>query len=240
MADGTRFEKISGGISVCVSDSHTFGTDAILLASFAHIRPGDKAVDLGSGCGIIPLLWLGWGYPGVAYAVEIQPGAVAQMHRSVAENSLGSRMISMPGDIRDLPPELPRGSFSLVTCNPPYKALGTGVPNERPERLAARHEALCTLEDLCTAAGRLLRFGGRFCICLRPERLVDAVSAMRKVSIEPKRMRFVHQRLGKEPWLFLMEGRRGSKPFLRVEAPLYLQNDDGYSHEMKTIYERGL
>jgi len=100
----------------------------------------------------------------------------------------------------------------------------------------ARHETLCTLDEVCACAARLLRFGGRFCLCQLPERLVDVLGAMRANKIEPKRVRFVQQRADSAPWLFLVEGKRGAKPFLTIDPPLILRENGGISAEMQRIY----
>ncbi len=102
----------------------------------------------------------------------------------------------------------------------------------------ARHEVCCTIEDVCQAASRLLRFGGRLCLCQRPERLCDTLVAMRAAGIEPKRLRFVQQRPDKAPWLFLVEGKKGSKPFMAVEPPLLIEGEGGFSREVLDIYHK--
>ena len=125
----------------------------------------------------------------------------------------------MAADLRALQDVLPAGAFSLVTCNPPYKAAGRGLLSEAPGARTARHETDCTLEDVCAAASRLLRFGGRLCICQRPERLADAVCAMRAHGLEPKRLCMVQHSAAHAPWLFLLEARHGGRPSMTIEPP---------------------
>ncbi len=241
MADAPSFETLSGGTRIFVSRDHKFGTDAFLLARFAAPKPADRVCDLGSGCGIIPLIWLDRNprLPSV-HALELQSQGVELMELSRKENGLENRFFPYEGDLRrleDLKTQLPAAGFSLVTCNPPYKAAGSGVPCPGQARLTARHEVSCTLEEVCRAAARLLRFGGRFCLCHRPERLTDVLCALRQAGLEPKRLRLVQQREGAAPWLLLAEGRKGSKPFLRVEPPLTVENPGGgFSREMQEIY----
>ena len=132
------------------------------------------------------------------------------------------------GDLRDLSSlELPLGKFKTVTMNPPYKPVDTGILSETTAEQIARHETTCTMDDAAAAAERLLNFGGNFAVCHRPERLPDVLEAFRAHSIEPKRLRFVQKNAGSAPWLFLLEGRKGGKPFLKVLPPLLLQNEDG-------------
>jgi len=123
-----------------------------------------------------------------------------------------------------------------VTCNPPYKAANTGLVSAGQSALIARHETLCTLDDVCACAARLLRFGGRLCMSQLPERLVDVMEAMRRHRVEPKSIRFVAQEAGMAPWLFLIEGKRGAKPFLTVDPPILLQESGRISREMERVY----
>lgn len=236
------FEPLGNGLRLCISREHTFGTDAFLLARFAAPRQGSLVCDLGSGCGILPLLWLGKteNAPRAVYALELQPQGVAQMTISLRENSLEGRFFPLEGDLCHLDRlkgTLPFGRFDLVTCNPPYYRSGAGLPASNISRQTAREEISCTLEDICQAARRLLRFGGRFCLCHRPERLPDLLAALRSTKLEPKRLRFVHQRTTSSPWLVLAEGRLGGKACLQVEAPLIIEACNGvFSREIQEIY----
>ena len=121
--------------------------------------------------------------------------------------------------------------------NPPYKPVGTGIQSMSQSAAIARHELCCNIEDAVKAAAYLLKYGGRFCMCHRPERLVDTLELMRQYKLEPKRLRFVQDRQGEQPFLFLVQGQKGAKPFLRVEPLLIINEDDGrLSSEMRDIY----
>lgn len=222
-----RLEPLGINCKIVVSDEHTFGTDALLLAYFSNVGKNDKVCDLGSGCGIIPLIWFKNGLAKSIDAVEIQKRACCQLEKSIELNSAQNKITVYNSDLRELKGVLEFGKYDVVTMNPPYKKNGTGIESTTDSDKIARHETECTLDDLCSAAKKLLRFGGRLCICHRPERLCDIFEAMRKADIEPKRMRFVCQTEGKEPWLVLVEGKRGSKPYLKVEKELVLKNADG-------------
>lgn len=214
--------ELLGTIRLYVSDAHKVGTDAVLLSEFAAPRTGEWACDLGSGCGTVAARWFcdEKAAPARAYAVELQSDAVRLMERSVASGGLpAGRFIPLCADLRALEEVLPAGAFGLVTCNPPYKAAGCGLLSEAPGARTARHEIDCTLEDVCAAARRLLRFGGRLCICQRPERLADAICAMRAHDLEPKRLRMVQHSAAHAPWLFLLEARRGGRPSMTIEPP---------------------
>ena len=238
-----RKEPLGNGVSVFVSDRHHFTTDTILLADFARASARDRAVDLGSGCGTIPLLWARENCPKEIFAVELQEEAVALLQKSLAENARAgiesmSRITPLHASWSELSGKLPFGAFDLVSCNPPYKRKGSGIENPEPSKKTARHETDGTLDEICAAAAALLQFSGRFCLCQRPERLSDVLQAMRAHDLEPKRLRFVQQRPDKPPKLFLAEGRRGGKPgFLSVLPTLLIEDENGdFSEEMKKIY----
>ncbi len=238
-----RWETLGGpngkAIAIATSSLHKFGTDGILLAAFAAPTAKDLCCDLCSGGGIVPLYWQGGVAPGCCYAIEIQPEAVALLEASVQANHLEQVILPLCLDLKALKSLPQPGAFDVVTCNPPYKPAGSGVPSPEKSRLAARHETDCTIGDVCAAAARLLRPSGRFCLCQRPARLADTLEAMRKSGIEPKRIRFVQQRPALAPWLFLAEGRRNGGPFLQIEPPLIIEGEDGFSEEMLAIYRKG-
>ncbi len=230
-----HIEYIDGSLKLIVSDSHTFGTDALLLAAFSAPKRKNTVCDFGTGCGIIPFYWLREGVETV-HAVEIQPLACDQLTRSIEMNSLEEKFSLYNSDLRELKGKLEAGAFDLVTMNPPYTAEGHGIISETAADKIARHETSLELTDVFLSASRLLKFGGRMCICLRPERLTEAMMGMREAKIEPKRLRFVSQRDGKAPWLFLLEGKKGRNPGLIVEKELHIENPDGSpSDEMKKI-----
>ena len=251
-----EWEKLAEGLRICVSPEHKFGTDAFLLSDFAakagELRGslrGKSACDLGTGCGIIPLLWFrGTRPPQKVWCVDIQQQAICQLRRTLEENrSIEggpdlSGVIPVLADLKSLGregSEIPAGVCDLVTCNPPYKVRDTGVMSRTRADQAARHETLCTIDDVCRTAARLLKFGGRLCVCQRPERLADVLEAMRAHHLEPKRLRFVQQRSDSAPWLFLAEAKLGSKPFLQVEPPLVIEDENGgFSQELLRIYHK--
>ena len=233
-----KLEPLAAGYSVLTGKDHTFSTDTILLADFSMPRPGDVCADLGTGCGAIPILWCARSAPAAVYAVELQRAACAMAERSVRLDGLGDRIHIIPADIRDLRTDgtLPRG-LDLVACNPPYGREDGGPHGPNEDRRIARHEIACGLPDIAAAAAAFLRWGGRFCCCLRPDRLCDAVTELRRAGIEPKRLRFVQQRRSRAPFLFLLQGRRGGRPGLIVEPALLIKSDDGgWSPEMLRIY----
>ena len=177
MNDRYHFEALGDRIKLCVSPEHKFGTDAFLLSDFAAPRRKDRACDLGTGCGIVALAWYRTEEtrPRQSYGVDIQPQAIDQLTITVRENDLEGQVVPVLADLTDRS-ALPEGqSFDVVTCNPPYKIEGRGILSETGSDQIARHETACTIDDVCRAAAWLLRFGGRCCICQRPERLPDVM-----------------------------------------------------------------
>ena len=233
-----RKVPLSAKYGIYISDAHSFGTDAVLLANFA--ADGKKnltACDLGTGCGIIPMLLVRAEAVKRVEGVDIQPAACEQARITAKENSVEELFSVVEGDLKDICPPLKKAVYDLVTCNPPYKAEGAGIVSTGAADIIARHETECTLDDVCAAAKQLLKFGGRLCLCQRPERLADIITAMKNVGIEPKRLRNVAQRVGKEPWLILIEGRLGGKAGMRILPTLYIEQDKGkLSPEMIEIY----
>lgn len=233
-----HLEPLGNGIKIYVSESYHFSTDTILLAGFSKPKHGKKCADLGTGCGTIPLLWLKSDKSLKIDAVELQQNACELAEKSVLHNGFADNMRIINADLRGLNGILPFGSYDLVVCNPPYKLGGSGIKNPDSAKLIARHESECTLDDICETASRLLQFGGRFCVCQRPERLADVIESMRKFDIEPKRLRLVQQRQSKAPKLFLLEGRRsGKRGYLDVMPTLFIEDENGdFSEEMMNIY----
>ena len=230
-------ESLGGGFFAALSKDHRFGTDAFLLADFAAAKHKDQAVDLGTGCGIIPLLLYKMYRPAHITGVELQSEAAALFYASAVLSGLQGKVTPICADLRRLEGLLPAGKFDLVTCNPPYEAPNTGKLNDSTARQLARHELSCTIGDACAAAFRLLKTGGRFCLCQRPGRLADVMDALRAHRLEPKRLRFVCQSPEREPWLFLIEGRKDRKPGLSVLPNLWMAGADGrYSAEILHIY----
>lgn len=186
-----QLESIGGGHRIIVSMDHTFNTDTVLLASYAMPKRGEQCAEFGTGCGMISLLWCSRSAPKAVYALEIQSQACSQAERSAALNGF-TQMHVLEYDLRRLiqepAKELPIPiNLDLIACNPPYKPLGTGIQNPQKSKAASRHEIGCTLEQIAAAAARLLRWGGRFTCCLRPERMSEAFRIFSAAGLEPKK-----------------------------------------------------
>lgn len=214
-----------------------FGMDAVLLSSFAMTREGEKCIDLGTGTGIIPILmeakWKGDSYIGL----EIQEESADMARRSVAYNGLQDRIRIVTGDIREASSLFGKASFDVVTSNPPYINDRHGLKNPKLPKAIARHEVMCTLEEVVREAALLLRPGGRFYMVHRPGRLIEIVSALTSHGLEPKRMKMVHPFVDKEANMVLIESVRGGKSMLKTEAPLIVYKEPGvYTDEIYDTY----
>lgn len=195
------------------------GTDAKLLAAFATVRPGWRVLDLGCGVGVLQLLLAERCERLTLDGVDLNPESAALAAENLRENCLFGRVLC--ADLRDAAP-FREGHYDLIVSNPPYFPPETGfvAPGARG---MARSELTCTLPEVCAAAGRRLKTGGRFALCLRPERLPELFSALRGVGVEPKRLRLVQARPEKPPRLALVEGVRQGGVGLAVEPVLFLE-----------------
>ncbi|MBR5370892.1 MAG: methyltransferase [Oscillospiraceae bacterium] len=234
-----EYESLGNGLYVCRSEIHGFGTDAFLLTGFCNYRAGDTVCDLGTGCGIIPMLMQREKPPHNIYAVDIQPEAIGQLNLGIAKCERPVNITPICADLRELWEGAPVHRLDLVTCNPPYFAESAGFHSQNTAKEMARHEVSCEIGDICAAAAKLLRYHGRFCLCCRPERLTDVMTAMRANNIEPKRLRFVCKTPDSAPWLFLMEGMTHAKPFLRIEPALYMRSGSEMSAEAAALCHFG-
>lgn len=228
-----------GKIKMYVSEDHRFGTDAFLLAYYAGVRSKNIVCDLCTGCGIIPLIFCKNVKPETIYAVDIQEEAVSLLKKTITENGLEDTVKPILADLRDITQDImPFETADIITANPPYMTDGSGFTKESEAQAIARHELMCTVEDVCAAAAKLLKYGGSLKMCHRPERLSDVICAMRSNKIEPKAITFVHNNINEKPWLFLISGKKGANPGMIVEKPMVLRNDDkSYTEEYQKIYE---
>lgn len=232
-----HWEPLGPNCRVLVTKEHGFTTDTLLLAHFSMPKNGEHCVDIGTGCGTIPLLWSLRAKPGNITGVELQSAAAELARRSVEENGLGEQIDIRQADARRMRELFSNQSLDLAVCNPPYKAPGAGLVSASPGRRVAWHEETLTLQDLALGAAWALRFGGRLCLCLRPERLAEAMTVLRAQRLEPKRLRLVQQRLRSAPSLFLLECRSGGKTGLSVEPVLLLEDEKGNpTQELEQIY----
>jgi len=214
-----------------------FGTDAVLLSSYAKIKPGGKCIDLGTGTGIIPILLSAKTDAGEIIGLEIQDDLCEMASRSINYNNLGGRIKIVCGDVKNVAELFKKETFVNVVSNPPYMKDGSGFQSDDKSIAMSRHEIMCSIEDIAIAAEHLLMDKGMLSMVHRPNRLVDVLSVLREHSLEPKTIRFVHPYAGKAPNLFLVNAQKNTQPFLKIEDPLVMRNDDGeYTDEIYKIY----
>ena len=223
------------------SEGFCFGIDSVLLSDFAKsIRNNSKVLDLGTGTGILCILLAGKTKLKEIYGIEIQQEVANMAKRSVELNSLQDKVNILNENILNLENHFENGSFDAIVTNPPYKKLNTGLQNENEKKVISRHEITANLEDFIKVSRNMLKDTGEFYMVHRPERLVDIVYLMRKHKIEPKQIRFVAPKIGKEPNLVLIKGVKNAKEFLKFDNILYVYNEDGsYTDEILKIYGKG-
>ena len=214
-----------------------FGMDAVLLSDFITVKPKESALDLGTGTGILPIL-MAAKYAGKHYTgLEIQEESADMARRSVRYNGLEEQINIETGDIKEASKIFGAASYEVITTNPPYMIGDHGLKNDNEALYIARHEVLCTLDDILRESARILKPKGRFYMVHRPFRLPEILAKMSAYRIEPKRMRLVHPYIDKEPNMVLIEGLRGGNPRLKVEPPLIMYDRDGsYTEELLRIY----
>ncbi|MCI5481414.1 MAG: tRNA1(Val) (adenine(37)-N6)-methyltransferase [Lachnospiraceae bacterium] len=214
-----------------------FGMDAVLLSGFAKVKKGEQVLDLGTGTGIIPILLKGKTQGKHFTGLEIQEESAEMARRSVNFNGLSGEISIVTGDIREAADLFGAASFDVVTSNPPYMTGSHGLTNPGEAKAIARHELLCTLEDVIREASAVLKPQGRFYMVHRPFRLAEIFCTMSRYRLEPKRMRLVYPYADREPNMVLIEGLKGGRPRITVEKPLIVYKSPGvYTDEIYDVY----
>lgn len=214
-----------------------FGMDAVLLTGFAHAGQEDRLLDLGTGTGIIPILMEAKYHCAHLTGLEIQPESADMAARSVALNGLSDKIDIVTGDIKEADSYFPSASFDCITCNPPYMIGRHGIANPDAPKAIARHELLCTFEDVVRQTAKLLKPEGHFFLVHRPFRLAEIMTALVRYKLEPKRMQLVYPYVDREPNMVLLEAVRGGRPRMTVEKPLIVYQSPGeYMPELRDTY----
>ncbi len=238
LRDNERLDDLQNGYEIIQNpDYFCFGMDAILLSHYVNMMGDKRVLDLGSGNGIIPIMLAALTRSTFIRGLEIQAYNVDMATRSIEHNNITDRARVIHGDIKDASKLFEASSFDIVVSNPPYMKDVAGIKNESDARTIARHEVLCSLEDVIREASMVLKTSGRFYMVHRPLRLVEIFSLMRQYHIEPKRMQLVYPYVDKEPNMVLIEGIKGGKPEMRVDKPLIVYEADGsYTQQLLDIY----
>lgn len=217
-----------------------FGMDAVLLSGFANVKQGEKVLDLGTGTGIIPILLEAKTKGSHFTGLEVQPESADMAKRSVLLNDLAGKVSICEGDIKEAKQLFEGKLFDVVTSNPPYMNTNHGLVSQGSPKAIARHEVLCTLDDVVKAASDCLKVGGRFYMVHRPHRLVEIITACTKYKLEPKRLRMVQPYEGKEPNMVLIECSKCGGSMIKVEPPLIVYEQvNQYTKEILDIYGYG-
>ena len=222
---GERLDELhrNGYYIIQNAEKFCFGMDAVLLSGFAAVKKGERALDLGTGTGIIPILLEAKTDGEHFTGLEIQPESADMAARSVAYNHLEAKIDIITGDIKDASKRFGASSFDVITTNPPY--------------MIGNHGVLCTLVDILRESVMLLKPKGRFYMVHRPFRLAEIMSKMVSYGLEPKRMKLVYPFVDKEPNMVLIEGLKGGNSRLTVEKPLIVYKEQGvYTDEIYDIY----
>lgn len=214
-----------------------FGIDAVLLSGFAKVNAGDKCLDLCSGNGIIPILLYAKTKAECLYGIEIQAPLAQMAQRSIKYNNLPDSVFVKEGDIRSITEYFEQGQYDVVTVNPPYIKGQGGLENDSESLNIARHETLCTLEDVAKAAYKVLKSKGRLYMVHRPGRLVEILKLLSDNHLEPKTLRLVAPFAGKRPNMVLIEAKKDAGSELIVEPTLVVYDRPGeYTEEVLKIY----
>lgn len=239
LKEGERLDELhrNGYVIIQNPQKFCFGMDGVLLSGFAKIKEGEKALDLGTGTGIIPILLEAKTEGEDFTALEIQEESADMARRSVAYNHLEDKIKVVCGDIKEAGAIFGAATFDVVTTNPPYMNDKHGLKNPDLPKAIARHEVMCTLEDVIREAAKVLKVNGRFYMVHRPFRLVEIINTLSKYKLETKRMRFVHPYIDKEPNMVLLEAVKGGKSMIKIEKPLIVYKEPNVYHdEIYDIY----
>ena len=236
---GERVDDLQNGYFVIQDPKKfCFGMDAVLLSGFARVKKGETALDMGTGTGSSPIL-LSQRTEGKHFTgLEIQAECAEMADRSVKYNCLEDRIQIVEGDIKEAARIFGAASFDVVTCNPPYMIGQHGLTNPHLPKAIARHEILCTFDDVASQAARVLKDRGRFYLVHRPFRLVELMAALTKYKLEPKRMQLVYPYIDKEPNMVLIEACKGGNSRIQIERPLVVYEKPGvYTKDILELYQ---
>ncbi len=216
---------------------YRFSIDAVLIAGQAQPHSGDTVLDLGTGCGIIPLI-LAYRYPQIkVYGIEVQPELVELAALNAEENGMENQITILGMDMKALQPAAIPEPVDLVVSNPPFRKAESGRINPNRQRAIARHEIKVTLMDVIEAAHRMLRLAGRFVMVYPAERTTDLLAQMRNGGIEPKLIRMIHSGRHTEAKLILVEGNKGGRPGVKIGPPIVIYDQDGsYTDEIEEMF----
>jgi tRNA1Val (adenine37-N6)-methyltransferase len=215
---------------------YRYSIEPFLLADFVQLFPGQKILDIGTGCGIIPLLMVFREPTLKVTGIEIQDAAAENAEKNVSKNQVGIKIVH--DDLLEWAQRVEIEPFDLIVSNPPYRKINSGRTNPDPEKAIARHELKLNLSSMLDKAQPLLKKGGHITLAYPPIRLQETLSELESRELFPSRVRFIHGNQNAEAKIFLVDAIKEKKSDLIVDSPLYVYNNDGsYSKEMQEIYD---
>ncbi len=218
---------IGGYRIIQTKDGFCFGSDAVLLSKFARFKKGDRVLDLCTGTGIIPVLCWAKNTLTSIDAVEILPHISDMAKRTMALNNLSDKIRVTNCDLKNCVEIFGKRGFDAVTVNPPYMNQGGGIVNPKDFLAIARHEIMCSLDDVVRIASLMLKPNGKLFMVHRADRLCDVITTFREYKIEPKRLSMVQPNSKSAPNLILIEGSLYGKVQLKVTEPVLMYDDSG-------------
>lgn len=234
---GISCEKLGMNKKIFISDEYKFSTDTILLSDFCKVKNDSLILDIGTGCGTIPLLFCRDGKGKHITAIDIQKDACSLLEMSIEANKFNNKISVIHGDIKSINLSVHRKLYDVVVCNPPYKKAGNGMESQKEARKIARNECMCTIDDIIVMSEKLLKDNGELYMCCRVERMNEILCKMSSNNIEPKLLRLVQQTICNEPKLFLVKGKKFAKSGLRCMPTLIMSSNGSLTEEVKNIYK---
>ena len=219
-----------------------FGTDSVLLANFVKSENSNNVIlDLCSGSGVIPIILSAKKKYKKIFGVELQS---EMFDRNIKINNLEDSIISINENVKNIKDIrkkitsiMEKDKIDIITCNPPYKEIGTGLTTNHDVKTIAKCEVMCNLEDIFITSSKLLGKGGKLYLVHKPERLSDLIYFGRKYNLEAKEIRFVYPKINKKPSIVLISYRKDGGNETKVLEPLIEYNDDmSYTDEIYRIY----
>ena len=238
MTRGETIDKLQAYDLTIIQPRHgyRFSLDPLILCDFARILEGEKAADLGVGCGVIPLVLARSAGGTLITGIEMQAEMAGLAMRNVSLNNLSDRISIVQGDVTEVKKYFPGSAFDLVISNPPYRKRGTGRVSPKPGRDNARHESTASLPDFLAAAKYLAKVSGRICFIYHPSRIAELFAEAAVLKLAPLRLRMVHGSAAAEARMFVVEMVKGRKGDVKVLPPLFVYDDHGeYGEEMREI-----
>lgn len=233
-----RLDDLQNGFKIIQNpDFFCYGIDAVLLSWFARVKEGESVLDMGTGCGVIPLLLKAKTKGKHFTGLEIQEPVAEMACRSMLYNQVEEDIAIVTGDIKEASAIFGRASFHVVTCNPPYMTQSHGLINPEEPKAVARHELKCSLRQIIEQAAAVLTSNGRLYLVHRPFRLAEIMRILMEYQLEPKRMQLVYPFADREPNMVLLEAVKGGNPRIQVDKPLIVYETPGvYTRDIREIY----